>query len=221
VANKLSDKEKAILAFVRDRVHENGFPPSIREICDEFGIRSTNGARYYLNRLHEKGFIVRNPRISRGIELIPRAIEQVLEDPQEMGGLEGIFKKGGVPLLGRVAAGAPILAEENVEEVLYLDGFVAQHRDLFALRVAGDSMQNAGILDGDIVVVRSQSDAKNGDIVVALLDEEVTVKRFHQSDEGVVLLPENTAYDPIILSPTHFARVQVLGRVVAVLRRYS
>jgi len=217
----LTDKEKAILTYVRDRVHENGFPPSIREICDEFGIRSTNGARYYLNRLHEKGFIIRNPRISRGIELLPRAIEQVLEDPAEIGGLEGIFKKGGIPLLGRVAAGAPILAEENVEDVLYLDGFVAQHRDLFALRVTGDSMQNAGILDDDIVVVRSQQDAKNGDIIVALLDEEVTVKRFHRSGEGAVLLPENTAYEPIILSPERFARIQVLGRVVAVLRRYK
>lgn len=220
MANPLTDKEKAILAFVRDQVHENGFPPSIREVCDEFGIKSTNGARYYLNRLHEKGYIIRNPRISRGIELIPRAISHVLDAPEDVGGLEGIFKKGGVPLLGRVAAGAPILAEENVEEVLYLDGFVAQHRDLFALRVTGDSMQNAGILDDDIVVVRSQQDAKNGDIVVALLDEEVTVKRFHSSDQGMVLLPENSAYTPIILSPEHFARVQVLGRVVAVLRRY-
>jgi repressor LexA len=217
----LTDREREILAFIRDASRIHGFPPSIRELGLAFGIQSTNGVRYYLRRLEEKGYIKRNPRISRGIVLNELAVEAVLGDPVETGGLDAIFERGGIPLLGRVAAGAPILAEENVEDVLFLDGFVAHHRDLFALRVRGDSMQNAGILDGDVVVVRSQSDARNGDIVVALLDDEATCKRFHRTGEGVALLPENPAYEPILLSAEAFSEVKVLGKVTAVLRRYA
>jgi len=217
----LSDREREILSFIRDASRVHGFPPSIRELGEAFGIQSTNGVRYYLRRLEEKGYLRRNPRISRGIVLNEPAVEAALGDPIETDGLDAIFDRGGIPLLGRVAAGAPILAEENVEDVLMLDGFVAQHRDLFALRVHGDSMQNAGILDGDIVVVRSQNDARNGDIVVALLEDEATCKRFHRSAEGVALLPENPAYEPILLSAEAFAEVKVLGKVTAVLRRYA
>lgn len=217
---ELSIKELEILRFIRRAVDVDGFPPSIRELGDAFGINSTNGVRYYLSRLEKKGYIRRNPRISRGIVLVDAMATPALSDgPAE--GLDAIFDRGGIPLLGRVAAGAPILAEENVEDVLFLEGFVAQHRDLFALRVQGDSMQNAGILDGDVVIVRSQQNARNGDIVVALLEDEATCKRFHRSGDGVALLPENPAYNPIILSEEAFSGVKILGRVTAVLRRYD
>lgn len=129
--------------------------------------------------------------------------------------------RGGIPLVGHVAAGAPILAEEHVEEVLFLDGFVARHKDLFALRVRGDSMRDAGILDGDVVVVRSGSDAPNGDIVVALLEDEATVKRLDRHPGGVRLLPENPDFDPIELTGEAAATLRILGRVTAVLRRYE
>jgi repressor LexA len=217
----LSKREKDILRYVRATVERHGFPPSIREIGAKFDIRSTNGVRYYLQRLESKGYIRRNPRISRGIELVGHAIASVLDGPKEVEDLESVYAGGGIPILGRVAAGAPLLAEENVEDVLFLEGFVAKHRGLFALRVKGDSMQNAGILDGDVVIVRQDSDARNGDIVVTLLDDEATVKRYHRTRDGMALLPENPAFAPIILSAEAFARVQVLGRVIAVLRRYE
>ena len=220
MSRPLSGKEKKMLEFIRSSVDAHGFPPSIRELGAAFGIRSTNGVRYYLRRLETEGYLRRNPRISRGIELVGTAVDSLL-DGSALQGIEAIFARGGIPVLGRVAAGAPILAEENVDEVLYLEGFVAQHNDLFALRVKGDSMQDAGILDGDIVVVRSQPEATSGEIIVALLDDEVTVKRFQKSPHGYALVPENEAYTPIILSPEAFARVQVLGRVTAVLRRYE
>ncbi len=226
MGSALTDKERELLAHLRNAIDVDGLPPSIREIGEAFGIQSTNGVRYYLKRLEEKGYIRRNPRISRGIQLIDAAVAAALGSSDvhvdDAGAdLDTIYARGGIPLVGRVAAGAPILAEENVEDVLHLDGFVAHHRDLFALRVHGDSMMNAGILDGDIVVVRSQSDARNGEIVVALLEDEATVKRLHRSRDGIALLPENPAFTPIILSPEAFADVRVLGRVTAVLRRYD
>ncbi len=217
----LTEKEKEILKYIRLSVETHGFPPSIREICSAFNISSTNGVRYYLNRMESKGFIRRNRRISRGIELVSSAVEQVLDTLPELASIDAIYASGGIPILGRVAAGAPLLAEENVDDVLYLEGFVAQHRGLFALRVKGDSMQNAGILDSDIVVVRQQSDAQNGDIVVALLDDEATVKRYRRTADRVALVPENPTYTPIILGPDSFSRMQILGRVTAVLRRYD
>ena len=221
MGGSLTDREKKILEFIRLSVKQHGYPPTIRELCAAFDISSTNGIRYYLQRLETKGFIHRNPRISRGIELVSSAVEHVLDSLPELGGLEAIFATGGIPILGRVAAGAPLLAEENVEDVLYLEGFVAQHRDLFALRVKGDSMQDAGILDGAIVIVRQRSEAQNGEIVVALLDDEATVKRYRRTADRVALVPENPSYTPIILGPDSYSRMQILGRVSAVLRRYD
>ena len=217
----LSDKERDVLAYIRSAVRDQGYPPTIRELGAVFGIASTNGVRYYLSRLEEKGFIRRNPRLSRGIELVESAVMAAL-DGVEGASVAGIMADGGIPLLGRVAAGQPILAEENVEDVLHLDGFVAQHNSLFALRVQGDSMKDAGILDGDIVVVRQQDVAKNGDVIVALLDEESTCKRYSRRRDGrVELLPENEAFDPIVLDKSSHDRMQILGRVTAVLRRYD
>jgi repressor LexA len=221
MGRSLSEKEKQILVYIRRSLNTHGFPPTIRDIGNEFGIQSTNGVRYYLKRLETKGYLRRNPRISRGIFLVENTGTPIPDESSHLPGLDSIYARGGIPVLGRVAAGAPMIAEENVEEVLYLHGFVAQHRDLFALRVKGDSMVNAGILDGDVVVVRSQSEASNGEIVVALLDGEATVKRFHRSNQGIALLPENPTYTPIILSADAFSQVKILGRVTAVLRRYD
>ena len=195
----LNDRAREILSFIQRFARERGYPPTIREIGREYGISSTNGVRYYLNLLEKAGYLRRSERISRGIE-----------------GVSKPAPRGGIPILGRVAAGQPILAEESLEGTLEPGEMFGDASGLFALRVRGDSMIEAGILAGDFVVVRQQEKADSGDIVVALLGEEATVKYYRPARGRVELVPANPAYEPIAVDAQSGFRV--LGVVKGVIR---
>ena len=192
----LNDRAREILAYVERFQHERGYPPTIREIGKEFGISSTNGVRYYLNLLEKAGHLKRSGKISRGIES--------LREPD------------GIPILGRVAAGQPILAEESFEGRLDADRMFGTQRELFALRVRGDSMIEAGILENDYVVVRQQSNASPGDMVVALIEDEATVKFYRPRGSRIELEPANAKYSPIVVEAN--AEFRILGVVRGVIR---
>lgn len=191
---RTSDKQEKILEFLNQYIEENGYPPAVREICTAVGLKSTATVSYHLGELKRQGRIQTESGKSRTISLAA---------PPSRGNR--------IPILGLVTAGLPILAQENWEGTIPWEG----EQNCFALRVRGDSMVGAGILSGDLVVVRPQADAVNGEIVVALLGEEATVKRFHRDDSGVWLLPENPAYQPI-----DGREAQILGKVKALYREY-
>lgn len=195
----LNERAREILAFMERFREANGFPPTIREIGREFGIRSTNGVRYYLNLLEHSGHIVRTRKVSRAIVLsrAPR-------------------RREGIPIVGRVAAGQPILAEENLEGSLEPEGLFGAHDELFALKVRGDSMIEAGILDGDYVVVRPRERASSGEMVVALIGDEATVKYYRPASDHAELVPANPRYEPIRVGAGDEFRI--LGVVAGVMR---
>jgi len=200
--SKISERRRKILEFIKDEVDAKGYPPSVREIGEAVGLRSSSTVHGHLTRLEELGYIRRDPSK-------PRAIE-VLEDDNAP--RARAFE---VPVLGRVTAGAPILAVENIEEYLPVPKDFIDHEDVFILRVKGDSMIEAGILDRDYVLVSQQDMAMNGDIVVALLNgEEATVKRFYHEGDRIRLQPENSTMEPIYSND-----VAILGKVVGVFRR--
>ena len=231
-----SASEEAILAFIADSVREQGRPPTIREIGAAFGIASTNGVRYYLDRLEQSGKIRRDRWTSRGIEL--QAIQGrdgESREPVPAPGLApstrlapagriaastrrtSVNEPLEIPLLGRVAAGAPILAEENIEDTFIVDGALVRPGKHFALRVRGDSMKNAGIFDGDIVIVRHEAPVRSGEIAVVVIGEEATVKRYFPRRDKILLIPENDEYEPIEVRPTD-PDTRVAGKVVGVFR---
>lgn len=203
----LSDKQREILAFLHETITRVGYPPSMREICDAVGLASSSSVSHQLTQLELRGFIRRDPNLNRAIEILvelegnPDAVRVSDEDVVN------------VSLVGRIAAGIPITAEQNVEAVFPLPRQVVGQGNVFMLKVQGDSMIDAAICDGDYVVVREQQTAENGDIVAAMLDDEATVKVFKQRDGKTWLLPRNSAYEPI---DGDFAKV--LGKVVAVIR---
>jgi repressor LexA len=221
-------REEEIVAFIAGSLRERGYPPTIREIGKAFGIASTNGVRYYLDRLEQSGKIRRDRWTSRGIELQAAEGEEqgrarAVREPVPAPRLAPIPRRSTsepieIPLLGRVAAGAPILAEENIEDVLLLDGALVRPGKHFALKVRGDSMKNAGIFDGDIVIVRHEAPVKSGEIAVVLIGEEATVKRIFPRRDKVLLLPENDDYEPIEIRPSD-PETRVAGKVVGVFRR--
>ena len=190
---RTTDKQEKILEFLNEHIAEKGFPPTVREICAAVGLKSTATVSYHLTELKKQGRIHADSAKRRAISL-----------PETT-------RAGRIPLLGVVTAGLPILAQEDIEGYIPWDG----DSSCFALRVKGDSMINAGILDGDKVVVRPQPDASNGEIVIALIGDEATCKRFHRGPDGVWLLPENPAYDPI-----DGTEASILGKVKAVIREY-
>jgi repressor LexA len=198
----LTSRQQSILDWLRDEIDRRGVPPTIREIGEEFGIRSTKGVEDHLAALERKGAIRRERGKSRAIEVVSRP------------DLRGARL---VPLLGRIAAGVPILAVENRDDELVLDESLVGGGETFLLRVQGDSMKDAAILDGDLVVVRAQEDARTGDVVAARVGEEATVKRLDRSGGRIRLLPANDAYAPIEPDPSQDFRV--LGKVVGVYRR--
>lgn len=196
----LGKRQEEILRFIREEVKKKGYPPSVREIGDAVGLSSSSTVHGHLNKLEEKGFIRRDPTKPRAIELLDgsRAVVSF-----------------SVPVLGRVTAGQPILAVENIEEYFPLPkDFSSTPEDVFMLRVSGDSMIEAGILSRDYVIVRKQAAAANGDIVVAMVDDEATVKRFFKETGHIRLQPENQAMSPIIVEDA-----QILGKVIGVVRR--
>jgi repressor LexA len=197
----LTPKQAAILAVIKKNIRQKGYPPSVREIGQAVGLSSSSTVHGYLKKLESKGYLRRDAAK-------PRAME-VLDD------LEGDkVEFVNVPLLGRVAAGMPILAVENREELFPLPTHFTGSGEFFMLTVRGDSMIEAGILNDDMVVVRSQHDVNNGDVVVALLDEEATVKRFFREDGRVRLQPENRSMDPIYATD-----LQIIGKVIGLVRK--
>ena len=196
----LTDKQKRVLDFVRKTIFRNGCPPSVREICAEFRFASTSTARAHLSALVKKGYLERHFHASRGIRLVPEVEEQ-----------------SGLPILGRVAAGTPILAVENLEGHLPLGRMYPPDCGFFCLSVHGDSMKDAGILDGDYAVVRSKPDFEDGEIGVAVLDGEATVKRLRRRNGKVELVPANDAYEIRLADPEQ-VQFRYAGEVVAVHR---
>lgn len=210
--NKLTDRQAEILNFIQQFRQETGYPPTLREIARHFQIASTFGVKRHLEALVQKGYINTEKNASRGITLIRKNTEEVINHSLPD---ENIFVR--VPVVGRVAAGIPIDAVENIEGSLVIDpSFLKKSKDAFALRVKGDSMINAGINDGDLVVVSPNEQARNGDIVVAMLNNEATVKRFEQRNNKIKLIAENDSYLPIeIKSNDEF---KIIGKVKGVVR---
>jgi repressor LexA len=202
--DNVTTRQRRILEFIRQTVRERGYPPTVREIGEAVGLTSSSSVHAQLANLERRGLLRRDATK-------PRAMELRLPGPPRVNSVN-------VPLLGRIPAGVPILADENVEEYLALPAGYAGEEGHFALRVSGDSMIGAGILDGDVVVVRRQDDADEGDIVAALLtgpaEEEATVKRLHREDGRVVLVPENPTMEPF-----EMISGRILGKLVAVLRK--
>lgn len=198
----LSSRQKQILAYIKDMLRAKGYPPSVREIGEAVGLSSSSTVHSHLAKLEELGFIRRDPTK-------PRAIDVLEETPWRQKALTP------VPLVGRVTAGQPILALENIEETYPLPTELVGRDSVFMLAVRGDSMINAGILDGDYVLVRDQDTARNGEIVVAMVGEdEATVKRFFREKDHVRLQPENDYLEPIISR-----EVAILGKVIGVFRK--
>lgn len=203
---RLSPREEAILKAIKVFISNKGYPPSVREIGQAVALKSSSTVHNYLKRLEQKGLLRRDPTKPRALELL-RDIESQLPVtyPTEM---------SNVPILGRVAAGQPLLAEENLEETFPLPLNFTGPGDFFLLTVKGDSMIEAGILDGDLVLVRKQATAENADIVVALLEDDATVKRFFREPDHIRLQPENH-----LLESIYAREVSILGKVVGLIRK--
>ncbi len=208
----LTKRQREIYDFIRSYTAENGYPPSIREIGRNFAIRSTNGVNDHLKALERKG------KISRG-EFKSRALAVNKPDSLEfVDNLNGRLVE--VPVLGAVPAGSPVLAEQAIEDRVYLDSFfVAPEQEVFALRVEGESMIEDGIYDGDYIFVRKQLEATRGAIVVVMVEKEATVKRFYKEPGHIRLQPANATMDPIIIPDDEFTQTMILGAVVGVFRK--
>lgn len=200
----LNDREAQILSFISREAAEKGFPPSVREICAAVGLKSTSTVHGYLNSLEKKGFIRRDLTKPRAIDVIQDTVDSI--------NVRRIAK--GVPLVGAVTAGMPILATENITDYIPLPKDWVGDDQVFMLKVKGDSMIGAGINESDMLIVRSQSDAQNGEIVVAMINDEATVKRIYKTKQAIELHPENPAYQ-VIISPD----TKVIGKVIGLLRK--
>jgi repressor LexA len=214
----MTPRQKKILETIQRSVAAHGYPPSMREIGDTVGLASLSSVTHQLAQLERMGYIRRDPKRPRAMEILlpltfgeeaPRVLPSFEEEPAPASAVDAAM----VPLVGRIAAGGPILADQVVEDVMPLPRQLVGHGDLFMLRVSGDSMIDAAICDGDWVVVRQQSTAENGDVVAALLDDEATVKTFRQRDGHTWLLPQNTSYEPILGD-----HATIMGKVVSVMR---
>jgi repressor LexA len=203
--NGLTARQLKILQAIKSAMEDRGYPPSMREIGEAAGLASPSSVKYQLEALEAKGWIRRDP--SRG-----RALEVLSPDDARFEDIS-LDKSKNIPLVGRIAAGGPILAEQNVEELFPLPSSIVGEGELFMLKVVGDSMIDAAICDGDYVVIRSQKDCNKGEIVAAMIDGEATVKTFSKKDGQIWLLPANPAYEPI-----NGNDCEILGKVTAVLR---
>ncbi|HEY0950621.1 transcriptional repressor LexA [Nocardioides sp.] len=220
-ATGLTPRQQRVLAHIKDSLEQRGYPPSMREIGEAVGLTSSSSVAHQLKTLEEKGFLKRDPHRPRALQVVlpelaaRRAVSSAEESGfDETGVGDALPPAQYVPVVGRIAAGGPILAEERVEEVFPLPRQLVGDGQLFLLEVRGDSMIEAAICDGDYVAIRQQPTAENGEIVAAMIDGEATVKTLQRRDGNVWLLPHNPAYDPI--DGTH---ATILGKVTAVLRR--
>lgn len=198
---KITEKQEEILRYIKDTILGKGYPPTVREICEAVHLKSTSSVHSHLETLERNGYIRRDPTK-------PRAME-ILDDTFGLTRREMVQ----VPMIGTVAAGQPILAEENIEDYFPVPAELLPNAQTFMLRIKGNSMINAGIFDGDQVIVEQTSHADNGDIVVALIDDSATVKRFYKEDGHYRLQPENDSMEPIIVSD-----MNVLGKVIGLFR---
>lgn len=201
--DNITDRQKAILEYIKKEIKTRGYPPAVREIGEAVGLSSSSTVHSHLSQLENKGYIRRDPTKPRAIEVV----DFNLYPKKEM---------VDVPVLGRVTAGEPILAVENYDESFPLPLEFVKSDEVFMLTIRGDSMIDAGILDGDMVIVKKDSTARNGEIVVALLEDEATVKRFYKEANHIRLQPENENYAPIITRDA-----SVLGKVIGLIRKYS
>ncbi len=204
----LTKRQQQIFEFILSNIDKFGYPPSIPEIQEKFAFKSPNAVKDHLEALERKGYIARRPHKSRGLEILKFTSLRNNNDSVTE-----------VPIVGRVSAGTPILAEENVEGTIFIDKSLAQNnRGMFVLRVKGTSMINAGVLDGDFVLVRQQPTAEQGEMVVALIEDEVTVKRFYKEKNKIRLQPENDTMEPIIVDPRE-SNVSIIGKIEGVIRK--
>ena len=199
---KITDKQREILEYIKNEILNRGFPPAVREICEAVNLKSTSSVHAHLESLEKNGYIRRDPTKPRAIEIVDDNFNLVRREMVN------------VPVLGRVAAGEPLLAIENVESYFPIPAEFMPNAQTFILNVVGESMINAGILDGDKVIVEQTGDAQNGDIVVALVDDSATVKRFYKEKDCYRLQPENDYMDPIIVHD----QLQIHGKVIGVYR---
>src|SRR5690606_8755680 len=207
----LTARQREVFEFIKERIQTTSRPPTLREIGTQFNITSTNGVRSILHALAKKGYIERSPKLSRGIDL--PEMEKASAEASRDTTME-------IPILGRVAAGTPILAVENLEGTVVVDkDFLMRQENVFALKVQGDSMKDAGILNGDLLFARQQNVAERGQTVVALLGEETTVKYFYPEGNFVLLQPANDAHGPIFVGKD-ITEFSVLGRVIGIMRNY-
>ncbi|MFC2134019.1 transcriptional repressor LexA [Bacteroidota bacterium] len=208
----LTERQQEILTFIEDYIYENGYPPTYREIGHKFEIASTFGVKRHVDALIKKGYLNSESNSSRTLSLIKND-ESKIRDLNRGEIVE-------IPIVGRVAAGYPILAQENIEGTFTIDpGLITKAKDCFGLKVKGDSMVNAGILEGDLVIVSQQKNVHNGDIVVALLGDEATLKTFNKKGDSINLIPENDNYSIINVSKRE--DFSIIGKVVSVFRIYN
>ncbi|MBE7411499.1 MAG: transcriptional repressor LexA [Leptospiraceae bacterium] len=200
---ELTEKQEEVLSYITNTIKDRGLPPTIREIGDEFGI-TAKGAYDHLKAIEKKGYIRTSKNQSRAIELLRPNAEDMLP-----------VRVMSIPLVGRVAAGLPILAEENIEDYIPVPDELAKKGVTFALRVVGDSMTGAGILDGDIAIVQKKESARNGEIVVALVEDSATLKTYYKESDYIRLEPSNTSYKPIKTK-----KASVVGKLIGLYRMY-
>ncbi len=198
---KISSKQKEILEYIKSQILERGFPPAVRDICEAVHLKSTSSVHSHLETLEKNGYIRRDPTKPRAIEILDDSFNFMRREMVN------------VPIVGRVAAGEPILAEQNIEEYFPIPTEFMPNKQTFMLKVRGESMINAGILDGDLVLVEEQKTAHNGEMIVALIEDGATVKTFYKEEGVIRLQPENDTMDPIIVPDC-----QILGKVIGVFR---
>lgn len=197
-----SSKQSEIYEFIKQQITSKGYPPSVREICEAVNLSSTSTVHGHLARLEKKGLIRRDPTK-------PRAIELLLESPVKKEMID-------IPIVGKITAGEPILAQESIDDFFTLPiSFIKSNSELYILKVSGESMIEAGIFDGDLAIIEKTSTASNGDIVVALIDNEATIKRFFKEDGYIRLQPENSSMSPIIVKDC-----KILGKLAGLYRKY-
>lgn len=201
---KISPKQQEILEYIKSQILERGFPPAVRDICEAVHLKSTSSVHSHLETLEKNGYIRRDPTKPRAIEILDESFNFTRKEMVN------------VPMVGRVAAGEPLLAEQNVENYFPIPMEFMPNNQTFMLRVKGDSMINVGIFDGDLVLVEQRQTARNGEVIVALVEDGATVKRFFKEEGVFRLQPENDALDPIIVK-----EVQILGKVIGVFRFLS
>ncbi len=198
----ITDKQRMILEYIKDEIRERGYPPAVREICESVGLKSTSSVHAHLEALERKGYIKRDPAKTRAIEIVDEGFNVMRQEMTS------------IPVVGTVAAGQPILAEQNIDGYFPLPVDMVPNNQAFVLRVKGDSMINAGIFDGDRIFVECVNSASNGDIIVALIDDSATVKTFYAENGHYRLQPENDTMEPIIVDS-----LIILGKVFGVFRR--